>query len=298
MPVIEDFLTYLKLQKRYSGHTIAAYQNDLRQFLAFLEAQYEWSDIKKADHHHIRAWMVALLEQKTNPRSIRRKLASLNTYYKYLKKLNLIKTNPLQKVITPKFSKQLPTFIKNNEIETLLQQMDSGNGFAAARDMLVIMMLYLTGIRRAELINIKLDDIDMAQKVVKVTGKGNKQRIIPIHSLLIEHLKTYIEFRKEIINNGENPVSYLIVTNKGKQAYPNLIHRIVSQNLKKVSTSARKSPHVLRHTFAAGLLNSGADLNVIKELLGHSNLLATQVYTHITNDNLKSIYKHAHPRAQ
>lgn len=298
MPVIEDFLTYLKLQKRYSSHTVAAYQNDLRQYSAFLEAQYELTKCEKAGHHQIRAWMVALLEQHTSVRSIRRKLASLNTFYRHLKKLNVINSNPLQKVITPKFSKHLPTFIKSKEMETLMQRTGFGRGFVAARDMMVIWMLYLTGIRREELINLGIDDIHLTQKVIKVTGKGNKQRIIPIHTLLVTHIINYLELRKEILADGENEVPHFIVTNKGKKAYPNLIHRIVSRNLQKVSTSPKKSPHVLRHTFATSLLNSGADLNVIKELLGHTNLLATQVYTHITNDNLKSIYKHAHPRAQ
>ncbi len=298
MPVIEDFLTYLKLQKRYSDHTIAAYQNDLRQFCAFLEAQYEITNFEHASHHQIRAWMVTLLEQHISVRSIRRKLASLNTYYKYLKKLNVINSNPLQKVITPKFSKQLPTFIKSSEMETLLQQTDFGDGFEAARDMLVIMMFYLTGIRRSELINLRVNDIDLTRKVIKVTGKGNKQRIIPIHTFLVPLITKYLELHRGIAAEGELQVPHLIVTSKGKQAYPNLIHRIVNKSLGKVSTSPKKSPHVLRHTFATALLNSGADLNVIKELLGHSNLLATQVYTHITNDNLKSIYKHAHPRAQ
>ncbi len=298
MDVIKEFISYLNLEKNYSGNTIVAYQNDLLQFQQFLCDQYETDLTESINHHQIRSWIVALLEQNISKRSIRRKFAVLNTYYNYLKRKDLISSNPIEKVVVPKFNGSLPSFIKNREMEELFDKIDFGEGFEALRDKLILAVFYLTGMRRSELINLHINDIDLGNCFFKVTGKGSKQRLIPIAFSLKNLLCQYLEARASLLNQAGEVSQYVFITSKGKQTYPNLIYRIVTKYIGYVSTNTKKNPHTLRHSFATNMMNNGADINVIKEILGHSNLQATQIYTHNSIENLKSIYKHAHPRAQ
>lgn len=298
MHVTDSFLTYLQSEKRYSIHTVSAYCNDLNQFTAYLDCQYDGLKIEKANHHQIRSWIVKMMEEKVSNRSIRRKLASLNSFYKHLNRIGLITSNPIKKVISPKIKVQLPSFIRSSEMEELLTRFDFGEGFEASRDKLIIELFYTTGIRRSELLNLKISDVNMFQDVIKVLGKGNKQRVVPISHHSKNMIPDYLNFRQQVLLESGEASPYFFITSKGRKVYPELIYRIVTKHLKHVSTNAKKNPHILRHSFATSLLNNGADINVIKEILGHSNLQATQIYTHNTNENLKSIYKQAHPRAK
>lgn len=289
----EKFLSYLKYEKRFSPHTLIAYQTDLRQFSEFLLITYQQEDITAANHQLIRSWVVSLMEQQLSPVSVRRKITTLNTFFKFLIREGIAKENPMKKVIAPKASKKLPVFVEQHSMELLLDEIDFGEGFVAARDRLILELFYSTGIRQAELINLKENDLDYANCTLKVLGKRNKERIIPFG----KHLKNLLNINQK--EKGESGLSskYVFVTEKGKKLYGKLVYRIVNHYLGKVTTIDKKSPHVLRHTFATHMLNNGADLNSIKELLGHVNLSATEIYTHITFEKLKTIYKQAHPRA-
>lgn len=294
----EEFLTYIQLEKRYSQNTVAAYHNDLVQFQRFLEIRYEDIKPQHANHHQIRSWIVELIGQNVTKRSIRRKLASLNAFFKYLQRKEVISINPLKKITAPKFSDPLPSFIKSNEMEELLVRFDFGEGFEAVRNKLIIGLFYMTGIRRSELINLEVENVDLKTQVLKVTGKRNKQRVVPFG----QHLKTafieYLDRRSSVLLECGEQSPYFFITEKGRKTYPVLIYRIITKHLNYVTTNSKKNPHILRHSFATNMLNNGADLNVIKEILGHANLQATQIYTHNTRENLKSIYKQAHPRAK
>ncbi|HNV51050.1 MAG TPA: tyrosine-type recombinase/integrase [Bacteroidales bacterium] len=296
--MIKDFFTYLELEKWYSKHTITAYRNDLEQFIAFLSLQYEGVSLEKVTHHQIRSWMVDMTEKGMSNRTIRRKIASLNTFYKFLERKKTILKNPVAKIIIPKMSTDLPSFIRDNELDMLLNNMDFGNSFEAVRNKLIIEMLYATGVRRSELVNLELKDINMNDLSLKVFGKGKKYRVLPISLHLRDLLNEYLSLRETILEETKKIAEQLFITSKGNPVYPELIYRVVKSYLSLVTSNHKKNPHVLRHSFATGLLNNGADIIVIKELLGHSSLSATQVYTHNTNENLKSIYKRAHPRAK
>ncbi|MBE0637394.1 MAG: tyrosine-type recombinase/integrase [Bacteroidales bacterium] len=298
MHVTESFLTYLQFERRYSNHTVSAYCNDLEQFSDFLNSHFDHLKPEHASHHQIRSWIVALIETKVSTRSIRRKLASLSSYYKHLIRNKVITSNPVQKVISPKINVQLPSFIRNSEMEDLLVRHDFGNDFEGLRNKLIIELLYTTGIRRSELLNLKVSEIDMTKTIIKVIGKGNKHRIVPLAQHTKPLIVDYLLERQCALNEINEQSPYLFITSKGKQTYPGLIYRTVTKHLNYVSTNSKKNPHILRHSFATSLLNNGADINVIKEILGHANLQATQVYTHNTSENLKSIYKQAHPRAK
>lgn len=298
MPVTESFFTYLQFEKRCSTHTLSAYKTDLDQFASYLLIQYNNTNPEHADHNQIRSWIVKLIGDSISNRSIKRKLASLNAFYKHLIRAKRITSNPVQKVISPKFSVQLPSFIKNDEMELLLTQFDFGNDFTAIRNKLMIELLYTTGMRRSELVSIKTSDFNSNSDLIKVIGKGNKQRIIPISHHTKALFSTYLPMRECVLAESDEKSPSLFITAKGKPIYPELVYRIVTKHLNYVSANSKKNPHILRHSFATSLLNNGADLNTIKEMLGHSNLQATQIYTHNTNENLKSIYKQAHPRAK
>lgn len=298
MHVNESFLTYLQFERRYSNHTVSAYCNDLEQFITYLNEYCAGLIPEEANHFQIRSWIVALMEAKISGRSIRRKLASLNSYYRHLIRNRVIQSNPLQKVVSPKSSVQLPSFIRNSELEQLLTNVDFGDGFEAIRDKLIIELFYSTGIRRSELVNLKNRDIDFDNETIKVIGKGGKQRVVPVLKHTIPLLQVYLPQRENVLAYSGEQSPYLFITVRGKQVYPELVYRTVTKNLNYVSTNSKKNPHILRHSFATNLLNNGADINMIKEILGHSNLQATQIYTHNTNENLKSIYKQAHPRAK
>jgi integrase/recombinase XerC len=291
------FIQYIKFEKRYSPHTVSAYRSDLDQFISFLNHPDQTiNHPQEITHYHIRNWMVELMNQQLTARSINRKIATLRKYFKFLVQEGILTANPASKINTPKIPKNLPVVVEDAR---LTQMLDNGevfsNDFKGVRDKLVIEMLFGTGMRLAELIGVKEDDINTYEGTVKVLGKRNKERIIPMNHELRLLLDRYAGLKKS--ENFSNNSLTLIVTDKGANAYPKLIYLIVQKYLSHISTQNKKSPHVLRHTFATSLLNAGADLNAIKELLGHANLSATQIYTHNSVERLKSIYKLAHPKA-
>jgi len=293
MTRIDEFLKYLQAERRYAAHTIKAYQNDLHQFHVFCQD----SDLEGMDLYFktIRAWVVKLMETGYSSRTVHRKLTSLSSYAKYLIKEGYLESNPVDKVLKPKLNKRVPAFVEESKMEQLLQESEFGNDFTGIRNRLVLDLLYQTGMRRSELIGLKIGSINRADLSLKVKGKRDKERIIPVNRTLMEAVDTYLEKRGEI--NVPESNDYLILTKRGRPAYDKLIYRVAEKYLALVTTLDKKSPHVLRHTFATHMLNRGADLNAIKELLGHTNLSATQVYTHNTYKKLKSIYNQAHPRA-
>lgn len=290
----DTFYDYISSIKRYSPHTLKAYKTDLLQFQDYCQDIYNINSDTEVTYSIVRSWLASLVDAGMSSRSINRKLSSLKVYYRYLQKEGLISENPLLRAASLTIPQRLPVFATRSEMESALSGENSGPGFAERRDMLVVEIFYCTGLRLSELINLKISDIDTSALTLKVTGKGNKQRIIPVIPGLMKLIDEYIAVRSEVAQPG---VRELIVTNSGKKSYPVFIYRIVTAILKGAGVKGRKSPHILRHTFASHLLNEGADLFAIKELLGHSSLAATQVYTHISIEKLKSIYKHAHPRA-
>ena len=300
----ERFIRYIKFEKRYSPHTVSAYQSDLDQFVNFLNNPEKQTPRplpviihpSEISHHHIRNWMVELMNQQVIARSINRKIATLRKYFKFLLQEGLIQVNPASKINTPKIPKNLPVIVEDARLTQMLDENEVfGNDFSGVRDKLIIEMLFGTGMRLSELLGVKDTDINVYDGTVKVLGKRNKERIIPVNNELKLLLAKYRELKKN--QNFSNNSLTLIVTDKGADAYAKLIYLTVQKYLSYISTQEKKSPHVLRHTFATSLLNRGADLNAIKELLGHANLSATQIYTHNSVDRLKSIYKQAHPKA-
>jgi integrase/recombinase XerC len=291
----ESFLQYLQIEKRYSLHTVRSYLNDLDQFYAFLSSIGLPEDPIPVTSHDIRAWIVSMLDNKYSATSVHRKISCLRVFYRYLRKEAVIQNDPLEKVVLPKRKKSLPVFIDEEAINKLLDNYNFGESFAGIRNRTIIEILYLTGMRRSELIGLRDNDIDLSEGSLKVTGKRNKQRIIPLVKPFIKRLEEYIKVRNDNVaaeNNG-----WFFITDKGNKLYDKYVYNTVNCYLAMVTTIEKKSPHVLRHTFATHMLNRGADLNSIKELLGHANLSATQIYTHNTFEKLKKVYKQAHPRA-
>ncbi len=294
---LERFIQYIKFEKRYSPHTVSAYQSDLDQFINFLNQPEETvAHPSQITHHQIRNWMVELMNQQLTARSVNRKIATLRKYFKFLLQDGIIIVNPTSKINTPKVPKNLPVVVEDARLTRMLDDSETfTNDFEGTRDKLVVEMLFGTGMRLSELIGVTESDINIYEGTIKVLGKRNKQRIIPLNNELRQLIVKYQELKK--CEKFDNISSGLIVTNKGADAYPKLIYVIVQKYLSYISTQNKRSPHVLRHTFATSLLNNGADLNAIKELLGHANLSATQIYTHNSVERLKSIYKLAHPKA-
>jgi integrase/recombinase XerC len=290
----EKFKKYLEFERRYSSHTIKSYTTDLKQLSDFLNTSYELNKPEKADHQILRSWLVHLVQTGVSPKTINRKLATLKSFYKFLKREGFIDTLPTSKLIAPKVSKKLPEFIPEAQISNLLNNFKFENSINGLRDNLIIEFLYGTGIRLSELITLREKNIDLNIKIVKVLGKGNKERLIPLNTELVNLTRIYLE-KKEVVPHNKS--EFLIVTNTGNNLYPMFVYRIVRKYLDQVTSIEKRSPHVLRHTFATHLLNKGADLNAIKELLGHSSLAATQVYTHNSLEKIKGIYKQAHPKA-
>ena len=291
----ESFLQYLQIEKRYSPHTVRSYLNDLDQFYSFLSSQGLPDDPVTVTSHDIRAWIVSMLENNYATVSVHRKISCLRVFYRFLRKEGFVKSDPLQKVVLPKRKKSLPVFVEEEALVKLLDNYSFGNGFAGIRNRTIIEMLYLTGMRRSELIGLRNIDVDLHEASVKVTGKRNKQRIIPLVKPFVKRLEEYIKVRDELITAGNE--GWFFITDKGNKLYDKYVYNTVNRYLTMVTTIDKKSPHILRHTFATHMLNRGADLNSIKELLGHANLSATQIYTHNTFEKLKKIYKQAHPRA-
>lgn len=290
----ESFLNYIKAEKRYSAYTVKSYQNDLWQFFYFISSEFNFHNINDINHKHIRLWIVSLMNNSLSARSINRKITTLKSYYKYLLREDIVTINPMVKIISPKMAKSLPVFVEKKQVLSLLEDYSFDESFSGTRNKLIIEMFYCTGMRLSELINLKVSNIDIESLQIKVLGKRNKERIIPFSITLKNAISKYREKLNEegFINN-----EYLFITEKGKRIYEKLAYRVVNSYLNIVTTIDKKSPHTLRHTFATHMLNEGADLNAIKELLGHANLSATQVYTHNTFEKLKSIYNQAHPRA-
>ncbi len=288
---ISHFLDYLQKNKRYSVHTITAYKTDLSQLQAYLQVRYEMG-VELANSETLRSWVVDLLENGTQSKSVNRKISSIKSFYKYMLREGVIDKNPTDKLISPKVSKPLPNFIREKEMDNLLDSFAFEDSFKGVRDRLILELLYSSGIRLSELIGVKLSDVNFVQQSMKVLGKRNKERIVPLHREVIATINGYIEQRQQV-KNDEN----LLLTDSGKKMYPKFVYRKVNYYLRQVTTASKKSPHVLRHTFATHMLNNGADLNTIKEILGHANLSATEIYTHNTIEKLKNIYKQAHPRA-
>jgi integrase/recombinase XerC len=301
---LERFIKYIQFEKRYSPHTVLAYRSDLEQFISFLNNPQNQQPApdpvithpSQVTHHLIRNWMVEMMGKELTARSVNRKIATLRKYFKFLLQEGIIDVNPASKINTPKAPKNLPVVVEDAKLTQMLDDKDIfTSDFKGLRDKLVIETLFGTGIRLSELLGLKETDINAYEGTIKVLGKRNKQRIIPINNELKKLLADYMELKKN--QNFHNNSLTLVVTDKGADAYPKLIYTIVQKYLSYISTQNKKSPHVLRHTFATTLLNRGADLNAIKELLGHANLSATQIYTHNSVERLKSIYKLAHPKA-
>ena len=292
---MEAFFDFLRFERRYSRHTMLSYQTDLGQFASFLQAKYELTDAAEATHSLIRDWVVSLMEQDLDPRTVNRKIACLRSYYKFLLRAGRVASNPMLRVKAPKMAKKLPEFVPEEALNGLLNSFEFGDDFAGQRDQLVLEMLYGTGIRLSELIGIHPDDLSLAGGTVRVTGKGNKQRLVPLNPSLRRVLERYHTARARAFGAAPGP---LLLTDKGEPLYEKLVYRTVKKYLSQITTSAaQQHPHALRHAFATHLLGKGADLNAIKELLGHASLAATQVYTHLSVERLKSVFDQAHPRA-
>lgn len=290
----EAFINYLRYEKRLSPHTVLAYSNDLDQFFIYLKNVYSVADIKEANHSMIRSWVVSLMENKISARSSNRKISALKSFYKYLLREKILDINPMHKIQSPKNPKRLPLFVEESKMNSLIENASFKEDFEGTRNLLIIELLYATGMRRAELVNLTESDINFQNSTIKVLGKRNKERLIPLTSGIKTLIKEYIQQRNKSVEAKDN---FLFLTEKGNKIYPGAVYRIVRDALEKVTTLSKKSPHILRHTFATHLLNNGANLNAIKELLGHANLSATQIYTHNSIEKLKSVYSKAHPKA-
>ncbi len=288
------FLKYLQYEKRYSNHTLISYKNDLDQFQRFISEHYPETSIDQVNHAILRDWVVSLSEHEISEISVNRKLVTLRSFFKFLLKKGSIEKNPVLKLSNLKTKKRLPNFIRENDIIRILDQNVEEGDFAEARDVLTFEILYGTGMRLSELISLKVNNIDLINNSLKVLGKRNKERIIPINRFLSGMIKKYISLKNQTFVGNVNV--HLIVSNKGEKSYPMMINRIVKKYLEGVSVD-KKSPHILRHTYATHLLERGADLNAVKDLLGHQSLAATQVYTHNSLGKLKKVFDQAHPKA-
>ena len=290
---LPQFIDYLQYEKKYSLHTVNAYQKDISDFAVFAEENFEETNLVEISYSIIRSWIVKLVDEEVSNRSINRKISSLKTFYKYLLKTKQIEVSPLAKHKSLKVSKKVQVPFSAKEVETVIANF-SAEGFSDLRDQLIIELLYSTGMRRAELINLKLESIQIESSQIKVLGKRNKERMIPLLPSVKKTFIAYLKEREQLEINSES--DYLLLTNKGKKLYDTLVYRIVNGYFSRVSTKTKNSPHIIRHSFATHLLNEGADLNSVKELLGHSSLASTQVYTHNSIKELSKVYLKSHPR--
>jgi integrase/recombinase XerC len=272
-----------------------SYERDIRQFSDYLQEVYHVNDARAVVDVMIRSWLAELMDQGLVPKTINRKISSLKSFYKFLMRQEYIHLNPTLKIQGPKQNKRLPSFIEERKMDMLLET-ETDDDFEGVRNQLILELFYATGIRRAELIGLLISNVNLASQQIKVLGKRNKERIIPVSANLIQQFEVYFKWRDTIVDNGKD-AGWVFLTKKGEKMYPKLVYRIVNTYLSTVSTQSKKSPHVLRHTFATHMLNNGADLNAVKELLGHASLSATQIYTHNTIEKLKKIYQQAHPKA-
>lgn len=291
---IDLFISYISKEKRYSPHTITAYKKDLQSFSQYLDVEFDIDNIDNVTQEMIRSWIVSMIDAGITGSSVNRKISTLKSYFNFLIRTTDLKDNPARHMVTIKTPGRLPVYFKEDQLNDYFDQANVTDDFSKLRDMLVIELLYSTGMRRSELITLTIDAIDFSASTIKVLGKRNKQRIIPLSDSMIKSIQNYIVHRDRKFRNNN---SFLIVTDKGDKSYPKLIYRIVNKELSLLSGSI-KSPHILRHSFATHMLNNGAELNSIKEILGHANLTATQIYTHNTIEKLKKVYSEAHPRAK
>jgi integrase/recombinase XerC len=289
------FLKYLQSEKRTSSNTVVSYETDLVQFQNYLQTTYEITEPALATYQMVRSWIVSLSEKKLSPVSINRKIACLRSYYKYLMRQQVITKDPMQKIRVMKTSKKLPSFVKESEMETMLDQAGDDITFEGLRTRLILELFYGTGIRLSELLHLKESNINIPDQTIKVLGKRNKERIIPFAKGLIDVIKSYKNARDREVSLKNH--GFLLVTSSGEPCYAVLVYRIVRQHLKAFTNTEKTSPHVLRHTYATHLLNKGAEINAVKDLLGHTSLAATQVYTHNSMEKLKKVFKQAHPKA-
>ena len=294
--MVDSFLKYLQFEKRYSSQTVISYATDLNQFTSFIESNYPDHTIDSVEYGIVRAWIIQLADIKLDASSINRKIACLRSYYKYLLRQELITKDPMTKIRVLKTRKRLPHFVQENDIGELL---DNNKDFSAdhegQRARLILELFYGTGMRRSELISLKESDINFYDHTLKVLGKRNKERIIPFSANIVSIIEDYREVRNREVEKKDH--DYLIVTDSGEALYPVLVNRIVKKHLKKYTSVEKTSPHVLRHSYATHILNKGAEINAVKDLLGHSSLAATQVYTHNSMEKLKKVFEQAHPKA-
>ena len=292
--LIKDFLNYLLLERNYSERTIVAYEADLREFEEYFKKTDAELDFRSVHSDNVRNWMVSLMDEGRSETSVNRKLSSLRSFYRFLLRRKEITVNPMLKVVGPKKKKPLPSFVREKDMDRLLDECSFGEGFEGYRDRAILEMFYATGMRLSELIGLNDADVDFSAKLIKVTGKRNKQRLIPFGNELAEDLHLYIKVRNEVMPQGAEA---FFVLKDGKRMYPMAVYRIVKRNLSRVVSLKKRSPHVLRHTFATAMLNDSAELRSVKELLGHESLATTEIYTHATFEELKKVYEQAHPRA-
>lgn len=292
-PQLQSFLDYLKFEKRYSRHTLLSYQNDLEQFFAYLTSQFDAPALGNITAMYVRSWLAEMKEEGISSKTINRKISSLKSFFKYGMKTGVLSETPMTTVTAPRISKRLPVFVEQQDMATLFDHVEFSDDWKGRTERLVIKLFYYSGMRLSELINLKESQLDIANTQVKVLGKGNKERIIPVSKDLMDDLHTYI-LEKPMRTTG---ISMVFTSKKGKQLQARTVYNFVKKHLSQVTTIQKKSPHILRHSFATHLMNNGADLNAVKELLGHSSLAATQVYTHNTIEKLKKVFKNAHPKA-
>lgn len=291
---IPEFLRYIRFEKRMSDHTFIAYQNDLKQFRDYLKQEIGLEEITLIRHIHIRSWLAHLKEAQMGERTLQRKISAVKSLFKYLLRLGQVAENPTRLVHTPKAPKRLPAFLEEKQTAQIAEALSYPEGFEGDTERLIMELLYQTGMRRAELVGLKEPDIEFSRKQIRVLGKRNKERMIPVGEDLLIDLRAYIDEKRKVFNPAGN---FLLCLLNGKPVYPQYVYRVVQKHLKDITTLRKKSPHVLRHTFATQLSNNGAELNAIKELLGHSSLAATQIYTHNNIDRLKEVYRKAHPKS-
>ena len=293
---IPSFLAYLSLEKKYSPLTVRAYSGDLEDYARFCLEEYQISDLEKVEYGIIRSWIVQLSNSQLSNRSINRKLSSLKAYYKFLLKIGVIEISPLARHRSLKTPKKVEVPFSELEMDKVLLQIPFDDNFEGVRDRLIIELLYATGIRRSELVNLKMTQIDLSSKTIKVIGKRNKERIVPLLDSTVHFIEAYIRERNDLVEISDK--AHLFLLKSGNKIYETLVYRIINKYFSLVSPKVKKSPHILRHTFATHMLNKGADLNSVKELLGHSSLASTQVYTHTSIAELKKVHGSSHPRSR
>ncbi len=290
---IRSFIDFLKFEKRYSQHTIRAYADDLEQFFRFLDSAFGAQELSQISSPLIRSWLASLKENKITSKSVNRKISSLKSFFKYLVRTGTLDKTPMSGVISPKSGKRLPIYVEEKDMKLLISHVEFSDDWQGKTDRLLILIFYHTGVRLAELVGLKNTQLDLNAAMMKVLGKGNKERMIPLSAVLVNEIREYIEGKNE---SGRNKADTLLVNIHGKKIYAKYAYLAVKKYLSLVTTISKKSPHVLRHSFATHLMNHGADLNSVKELLGHSSLAATQLYTHNSIEKLREVHKNTHPR--